>query len=262
MENENNHVFMSIILVNFLLTYRNFCKHPKTNLMFKLLKWLLVLFLITLTIIFIGAKIERREVDAAPSTSKFYDTKEICAVNVDSNSSSVSLNSTFVTYPDIETVQEEDDVVVAHCGECGECSSIHDIQRYKDTKNTLTDLTKTCAVKALLFGRSRAQTCMQKNVGLSPGCDECWLDNIMCDVNRCVFSCAWGLFSLRDNNKSRGQDQDLNACLTCDEKLCGPEFIQCAGANRRRSGILSDIGRDSNIEVCHSVDGDWLEPPD
>jgi len=39
------------------------------------------------------------------------------------------------------------------------------------------------------------------------------------------------------------------ACLKCDEMNCGPEFIKCAGANRRSSGIISDIER-SESEHC------------
>ena len=34
----------------------------------------------------------------------------------------------------------------------------------------------------------------------------------------------------------------------CDEKLCGPNFLQCAGANRS-VGIVSDIRRDEK-EQC------------
>ena len=38
-------------------------------------------------------------------------------------------------------------------------------------------------------------------------------------------------------------------CLVCDEENSGPEFILCAGSNRRSSGIKSDIERDPN-EIC------------
>jgi hypothetical protein len=49
----------------------------------------------------------------------------------------------------------------------------------------------------------------------------------------------------------------LNRCTYCDEKRCGPEFVTCAGANRRRSGILSDIERDQSNEVCSVVENNW-----
>jgi hypothetical protein len=47
-------------------------------------------------------------------------------------------------------------------------------------------------------------------------------------------------------------------CHDSDERLCGPQFLECAGANRRQSGIVSAIGRDAEHEQCHSVDIDWV----
>jgi hypothetical protein len=54
-----------------------------------------------------------------------------------------------------------------------------------------------------------------------------------------------------------GASKKLNRCTNCDEKRCGPAFVKCAGANRRRSGIVSDIDRDLDQEVCQSVDKEW-----
>ena len=75
----------------------------------------------------------------------------------------------------------------------------------------------------------------------------------MCDLRQCVFTCLSSILRGESNNPDQG---DINNCLLCDEKLCGPAFIQCAGANRRRSGIKSDIGRDDEKEVCDKVE-DW-----
>ena len=50
----------------------------------------------------------------------------------------------------------------------------------------------------------------------------------------------------------------LTGSLTrCDELHCGPEFIRCAGANRRSSGIVSDIARPGQ-QVCPV--GYWSPP--
>ncbi len=49
------------------------------------------------------------------------------------------------------------------------------------------------------------------------------------------------------------QEGELSDCLRCDEKLCGPAFISCAGANRRRAGVVSDIER-NGTHVCKEVD--------
>jgi hypothetical protein len=35
--------------------------------------------------------------------------------------------------------------------------------------------------------------------------------------------------------------------------MCGTAFIKCAGANRRRAGIPSDIGR-VDLQLCTVVD--------
>ena len=62
---------------------------------------------------------------------------------------------------------------------------------------------------------------------------------------------------MRESNNRGGAE--LNSCLECDEKLCGPAFIQCAGANRRRLGIESDIKRDVTLEQCQLVDNETVE---
>ena len=49
------------------------------------------------------------------------------------------------------------------------------------------------------------------------------------------------------------KDGKLNACLQCDEDMCGPAFKKCAGANRRRSCIPSDIMRDITL-ICEDCE--------
>jgi len=68
---------------------------------------------------------------------------------------------------------------------------------------------------------------------------DCWTDNIMCDAVQCVGPCWTKFFDPKQTPN----------CIACDEKRCGPEFIKCAGANRRSSGIISDIERDIKT-VC------------
>ena len=36
--------------------------------------------------------------------------------------------------------------------------------------------------------------------------------------------------------------------------------MACAGANRRRVGVVSDIQRNFKLEICSSVDWDWVQP--
>jgi hypothetical protein len=35
-------------------------------------------------------------------------------------------------------------------------------------------------------------------------------------------------------------------------------FVACAGANRRRVGVVSDINRDADREICDKVKWDWV----
>jgi hypothetical protein len=173
------------------------------------------------------------------------------------------------------TVNGTDDnstsVIVAHCGDCGACSTPHDINLYDETRNSLLQSTTKCAKRALIWGRATAETCMEKTVGFTPACNDCWIENIMCDLRKCVFTCMWyGLFKTIDDSAPTTSADDgttpsknaLNPCTACDEQRCGPAFVQCAGANRRRSGIVSDIQRDPDAEVCQAVRPPawWTDP--
>lgn len=148
--------------------------------------------------------------------------------------------------------------IVQHCGNCGQCSNPHDVAIYDDTRNTLFQSTLHCSYRALVLGRQSVTDCMQQSVGFTDKCNDCWVDNIMCDARNCLFTCAWTTLVSRIKKQSSTEDdpQQLNACLQCDEKRCGPAFLQCAGANRRRAGILSDIQRNAN-QLCQAVDEEW-----
>jgi hypothetical protein len=163
----------------------------------------------------------------------------------------------FQTY-DSAAQAKQTGVSVAHCGDCGHCSNIQDITIIEQTKNSLTKTVTECAKLAIPFQRVRAEACMDKTVGFTEPCRNCWVDNIFCTLARCGFTCAKSVFLYRQQRDHNG-NKTLNECLECDEKMCGPTFIQCAGANRRRSGIISDIRRSDSEEVCQTVDEDWKE---
>mmetsp|Transcript_4699 Transcript_4699/g.12288 ORF Transcript_4699/g.12288 Transcript_4699/m.12288 type:complete len:446 (-) Transcript_4699:148-1485(-) len=162
-----------------------------------------------------------------------------------------------------EQANAAQNLTVAHCGDCGYCSNPHDIKIYDDTKDTLFQDSLACSKLAVLGGADDVRDCLQDRIGFTQGCNDCWVDNIMCDVRNCLFVCMWqAMFSTVDadkNTKSDRTQQDLNACTQCDEKRCGPAFVQCAGANRRRSGIVSEFKRDDRDEVCHSVQVGWWQ---
>ena len=70
----------------------------------------------------------------------------------------------------------------------------------------------------------------------------------MCTMEKCTPTCVKCKLGL-----GCPQEDGLNACLRCDEDLCGPAFKKCAGANRRRSGIVSDIVR-NDTSICKFID--------
>ena len=168
---------------------------------------------------------------------------------------------TYATQNDMpKDVDYEWSSFVAHCGDCGQCSNPHDITIYDATKNTLYKQAVECSQVAFFRGSRGANECMDEHVGLTEGCRHCWVANIMCDIRNCLFVCLWhAMFS---KTEAGDGTQGLNRCTYCDEKRCGADFVKCAGANRRRSGILSDIERDAELEVCQEVRPQWWLDPD
>eukprot|EP00325_Prymnesiales_sp_UTEX-LB-985_P028280 CAMPEP_0174740056 /NCGR_PEP_ID=MMETSP1094-20130205/72631_1 /TAXON_ID=156173 /ORGANISM="Chrysochromulina brevifilum, Strain UTEX LB 985" /LENGTH=73 /DNA_ID=CAMNT_0015943691 /DNA_START=144 /DNA_END=365 /DNA_ORIENTATION=+ len=71
----------------------------------------------------------------------------------------------------------------------------------------MTSETTGCGVKAVFDGRAAATACMLRKFNMTPACNECWMDNIMCDLKNCVFTCllyrmGW---SGDDNNAGGGE---------------------------------------------------------
>jgi hypothetical protein len=134
---------------------------------------------------------------------------------------------------------------LSHCGSCGECSTLQDYNVYYETRNTLTGLAKECAIRDVFIGRDSAIECFD-DTGLTPGCRDCWLENVDCDRNHCFFPCLWETtFGIQQNI----DENTLSKCLACDEYYCLDIFITCAGMSRRRANITTDIGRHPT-EMC------------
>ena len=134
-------------------------------------------------------------------------------------------------------------VVPLHAGACGACSNAADVEVLRRTRSTLTETARGCGMRYLFLGRAAAATCMA-TVGFTGACADCWLDDMACAVTHCMGTCLVSRLGGEPNNVEGA----LNDCLACDETNCGPEFVRCAGANRRRAGIVSDIARpDSQV---------------
>ncbi|KAG2494524.1 hypothetical protein HYH03_007291 [Edaphochlamys debaryana] len=138
---------------------------------------------------------------------------------------------------------------VLNCGPCGECSNQQDLDLYLRTRTNLTVLVRACGMRLIAKRRDK---CLEA-LGFTPGCQRCYAENIQCDKKHCLWPCL--VYTVRSWIwPAHGQQESLhsNPCLACDEANCGPAFLECAGANRRRSGIISDISRDDK-EVCKSA---------
>lgn len=233
------------------LPFSNACITPTARRFYKnVIQILLSLLIFVTLILWFGALCEERRIRNAPDTLKFYEQDEVCAVEPETL--------------EFQTVSRSNQTmgsqIVAHCGSCGACSTRHDISLYDYTQDTLYEDSTICAKRALIWGRKTATQCMEESVGFTEDCQHCWVENIMCDLRFCVFTCMWyGLFNSMDGGDS--DSKPLNPCTQCDEKRCGPAFIECAGANRRRSGIRSDIERDEDREVCYDVAPEWWKNP-
>lgn len=165
-----------------------------------------------------------------------------------------------------------------HCGVCSACSARQDLHILVRTRLWITEvMTKVSARFAAPWGHGNGTRLAfeLENVGIGfsrnrwdgrtdlPSCMDVWVDNIMCDANSCKSKC-WSKFFNAKNQKTeiigRPRFWHFNAqCLKCDELYCGPAFIKGAGANRRSTGIESDIKRPEWQKCTHGLFSDIPE---
>eukprot|EP00540_Astrosyne_radiata_P021227 CAMPEP_0116836702 /NCGR_PEP_ID=MMETSP0418-20121206/8245_1 /TAXON_ID=1158023 /ORGANISM="Astrosyne radiata, Strain 13vi08-1A" /LENGTH=316 /DNA_ID=CAMNT_0004466505 /DNA_START=45 /DNA_END=995 /DNA_ORIENTATION=+ len=252
------------------------------NALLSAVQYLLIGVVLFILVIWLGARYQQRAVDRAPDTLYLYSSDQVCAVvlpdepnttpgdegmsnltkpinQTDNSSPGLRFPPHLGTFESEEAARAHGDVLVAHCEGCGACSNPHDVGIYYETRNTLTNTAIECAKRGLIWGRRTSGACMKKRVGFTPACHDCWVENIVCDLKFCAFVCTWNRFFARIHGSSDEGKRELNPCTRCDEKRCGPDFIQCAGANRRRSGIFSDIQREDDLEVCTVTDDFWWD---
>ena len=136
-----------------------------------------------------------------------------------------------------------------HCGNCGHCSNENDLTIYKKYNQVLTRDATHCSFFAFI-NNFLVQKCFENYIGFTKPCSICWTKNVICDYKKCMNIC---LNTIIKNKKNNNENGSLNTCLQCDETNCGPEFINCAGATRRRAGIVTDIHRYSQ-EMCNITD--------
>jgi hypothetical protein len=152
---------------------------------------------------------------------------------------------------------------ILHCGKCSACSALRDIEVLYKTKDYITTEMTDCSSDWVANQKGLRKSfyaaplgdlkkCLvEKGIDFSddgsawedptdkPSCMDVWTDNILNDASLCVSNCL-SKFNPWDTNKGNfAKDK----CLQCDEYKSGPAFIWGAGANRRSSGIVSDIDR-------------------
>lgn len=197
-----------------------------------------LLFVTFLVVVFIGAAIEKGVFADRSNTDGLYENDRVCGA------------TTGETFANRTAARESahNESAILNCGDCGACSNEHDIGIYHKTKNTLTDTATDCALFSFL-GRSSVLSCYEEEIGFTALCNACWVDNVLCDQRHCKFMCLKMLMLGQRARKNDGGASSLSDCLLCDERMCGPAFLRCAGANRRTAGIMSDIGRLS-VQNC------------
>ncbi|CAJ1335274.1 unnamed protein product [Effrenium voratum] len=206
-----------------------------------------------------------------PAISRYSD-KDFDTNNTWSGNSTSGFSSDYVcvqTSGGIVSMSKEEAVQATaeggkalHCGRCAACSAPADIEVMSKTRKWITEvLTALSARFAAPWGHHDpvrlARELTEAGIAFSrsrydgrtdlPSCMDVWVDNIMCDAMSCKQKCWIKFFDPKNAKTEITGDihwYDFNAkCLRCDETNCGPAFVKGAGANRRSSGIESDIKR-------------------
>lgn len=226
---------------------------------------ILVLIVSTMFVgIMFGAFIEQRSISQSPTTFAFYNSSRVCATGndigiddfLDADQQVLVRKDTMKTFNSSEEAHQHEFEVV-HCGDCGQCSTWNDMRILADTKTTLTKRSKLCAARGFFGGKKAIAKCVHDTIGFTTPCQDCWVNDMMCTFSNCVYTCLKSIYILGERKNVKNGGLKLNSCLECDERMCGPAFLDCAGVNRRRLGIESDIHRNFSLEQCHSVDIHW-----
>jgi hypothetical protein len=92
------------------------------------------------------------------------------------------------------------------------------------------------------------------DIGFTYDCAWCWTVDELCAARNCVFIYLQSVLLNKVGNFQVGMEHITAA--SCDEALCGPEFVPCSGATRRRMNIVSDIPRPIE-QQCTVAQENW-----
>jgi len=217
--------------------------------------------LLLVAVVLVGGRVEKSAFEAAADTGALYLSGRVCTAAGQTLASKAAACAAGAR--------------VLNCGPCGACSTAADVRVCKlphlptgesaiactytlplppcktdnRTLRTLTGTATRCALWSF-FGAAAVRRCYARDIGFTAGCEACWVDNVMCDQAHCKWTCLQMVLS--GQRRNREGDGRIVDCLLCDERMCGPAFFGCAGANRRTAGLVSDIGRKS-VQNCNKT---------
>lgn len=128
--------------------------------------------------------------------------------------------------------------LVVHCGACGACSNWENLIVEYTTRNNMAALASECAKTALFGGGDDALTecLMEPDIGFGHECAVCWMEDILCTRDNCVFIYLQSQMINNVGNFEVGPDAVTGA--SCEEAHCEVgQFVPCSGATRRRMNI-------------------------
>lgn len=216
---------------------------------------LLILAFLYLTVVNIGASTQVQAVNQQLNQTfellypANYNNGTVCAFDNNGPASNIT------TFPSPLSANSSG-FEVLHCGACGACSSWQNLEANWKTRSNLAALSQACAKKLLFGGYNAAIQCHLDTIGFDETCSKCWVEDEMCARNNCVFIYLQALMINNVGNFKVGPGTITSA--TCDESMCGPVFVPCSGATRRRMNIVSDIARPEN-QQCRNVQVNWTE---
>eukprot|EP00536_Pseudo-nitzschia_multiseries_P010554 jgi/Psemu1/289146/fgenesh1_pg.325_\ len=145
---------------------------------------------------------------------------------------------------------------VVHCGACGHCSNWNDLGLQWTTREHLARKAKHCATRGFFGTTDDVQECNEDTIGFSEDCAACWTVDEGCARVNCFFIFLQQYLTNQIHNYNVAGGAGDITLSTCDEALCGPEFLPCSGASRRRMNIVSDIPRPRS-QQCHVANEEW-----
>lgn len=178
-----------------------------------------------------------------------YNTGVMCAWNHQGENSTIQ---TFQTRAEALAAN----MSVVHCGACGACSNWNDLRLQWTTRDVLAKKAQKCGAKSISGGIEKVQECNHEDIGFTTPCAWCWTHDEICAKSHCVFIFLQSAMVNRLTVFNVGENHITSA--SCDEAMCGPTFLPCVGANRRRMGIVSAIPRPA-WQQCTAAKEDWAK---